>query len=170
MDINLHSTMCADMVVNNNLDRTRAPDDIIFIVDFSSHYVMVANIFKNFFAVNIVEAVSKLLIEDMVVEYIINKELEGGMFWENMRETIIFDLGEHKILQSIIIDEYISIIDENYELLDVIFGEVYGKLTHVIPRGLEAVPIQWTGDGNINSPRVSAKITMISNPDLILST
>lgn len=168
MNMNLHSTMGAEMVVNNNLLTSREIDDVMFILDFSSHYLIIANLF-NEFNTTIKESVSKMLLENMVIEYVINPELEGGMFWENMRESIIFDLGEHQNFKDLNIEELLFVIDENYELLDVMYGEIYGKLTHAVPSGSQVLPVSWTGDGDLNKTRATAKITLITNPDLILS-
>jgi len=153
----------------NNLISHRGPDDIIFILDFTNYYINIAKLFADHSS-EMVEAISKLLLENMVLEYTINKDLEGGMFVENMRESMIFDIGEHKTLTIVILDELLMVIDEYYEMLDEIYGEVYGKLSHATRVANTILPFRWDGNANLDIATTSAKLTMISNPDLIMST
>lgn len=169
MKINIHSTMGNDMLINNNLVSHRGPNDSIFILDFTNPYITIANLFKEH-EPQMIEAIAKVIIENMVIEYTINNDLEGGMFVENMLETMIFDLGEHLQLTSICVDELVYIINENYELLDVIYGDVYGKLSFATRLAKTILPYHWTGNGNLDIETTMAKLAMITNPDLILTT
>jgi hypothetical protein len=169
MKYNLESDTCIHYINDNLVEGTDTQNTTAIIIDLSNHFILISNLYTGF-DLSIRECVSKILLENMILEYAENPDLEGGMFIENVQSTLLYDISNNPTVLKFNIDAdlFIESFNVNYEFLDIIYAEIYGMLSSIYGMSPIIIPYTWIGKTKLGTNNTVAKLALYTHPDMII--